>query len=68
MRNYARIAVVLTSLPIFVSLAGCPALAVARIAKKASEPSSSSDKDAATKSDAVTSPAPATPPKASGNP
>ena len=40
----------LIAVPVVVSVAGCPAMAVARVAKKASESSSSSDKDTAAKS------------------
>ena len=54
MNKYAKIMLCLMALPVVVSLAGCPAMAVARVAKKASESSSSSDKDSATKSSTTT--------------
>ncbi len=44
----------LIAVPVVVSVAGCPAMAVARVAKKASESSSSSDKDTAAKSSITT--------------
>lgn len=68
MRNYTKVAVLLASLPVFVSLAGCPALAVARVAKKASESSSSSDKDKAAKPEAENSATPTKQPEASVTP
>ena len=43
----------LMAVPVIVSLAGCPAMAAARLAKKASESSSSTDKDSASKSSAA---------------
>ena len=49
MNQLVKISGWLMALPVLVSLAGCPAMMAARIAKKASESSSSSDKTSATK-------------------
>ena len=50
MNKFVKIGCWLMAVPVVVSLTGCPAMAVARVAKKASESSSSSDKDTAAKS------------------
>lgn len=50
MNKFVKIGCWLMAVPVVVSLAGCPAMAIARVAKKASESSSGSDKDTATKS------------------
>ena len=48
MNKFVKIGCWLMAIPVVASLTGCPAMAVARVAKKASESSSSSDKDSTT--------------------
>jgi len=50
MNKFVKIGCWLMAIPVVASLTGCPAMAVARVAKKASESSSSTDKDSTTKS------------------
>lgn len=54
MSKYAKLMLCLMAVPVVLSLAGCPAMAVARVAKKASESSSGGDKDTANKSSTTT--------------
>ncbi len=57
MNRYVKVMGWLMSVPVLVSLAGCPAMAAMRVAKKVSESSSSSDKEASAKSGTAVAPA-----------